>query len=88
MRPFEVVGTPPLVMILPVLSIPLERVPDLEAALVPTRWKPVLRRPLLLGRMMGLACEWFLKEVPTLANLFFSSSLIIPSAMPSSSVSN
>ncbi len=82
-RPLEVVGTPPLVMILPVFSILLpERVPALDAALVPTLWNPVFSLPLFDGRIIGLAWDEFLNEVPTRANLLLYYSLIIIYAIP------
>jgi len=69
-RPLEVVGTPPLVIIFPVLSMLFDRVPDLEATLVPILWKPVFNLPLFKGLMIGFALLLFLKLVPTLASLF------------------
>lgn len=65
--PLAVVGTPLLVMILPVLSM-LFLEAALEPALVPALWKPVLSIPEWRGLAMGFPFWEVLKEVPALAN--------------------
>lgn len=69
--PFDVAGIPFLVMIRPVLSILPALEPALDARLVPTLWKPVLTRPLVMGLRIGLWLVEFLNDVPALAKLFF-----------------
>jgi hypothetical protein len=86
--PFDVVGIPFLVIILPVLSILFDLDPALDPELVPIFRNPVFNLPPVKGLIIGFTLELFLKEVPTFANLFFYSYLIIISAMPYSSVSN
>jgi len=58
-------------MILPVLSILFPFYPALDPALVPILLYPVFNLPDVIGLITGFALELFLKEVPTLANVFF-----------------
>ncbi len=69
--PFDVAGTPFLVIILPVLSMLLPaRLPALEATLVPILWNPVFILPVFIGLIIGFELVPDLNEVPTLASLF------------------